>query len=404
MQGKALQDAGDLGQAATAYASAFSRFAPEGQSPPGAEEKKGAAYYAYRAGLQAARVLRMTKDKVKESDAAYQALLERFPKPKELDKLFDEWALLNYEAGNYQRSDEIFRRLVEQTPDSELADNARLSLAESELIAGKVDSARKSLLELASHPKSDQQVQQVALSHLIGIAVERKQWKEVQETAARLTSGFPESKYHPQAEFYRGEAQLQLGDVAAAQETLLKLKAEVAKPEVGKADWFPRVWVLLAETYQRMKKYDDVARTVEEFRAWDPQSLLLYQADEILGRSLKNQAKFDEALAAFRRAIAGRGARRTETAAKSQFMIAEIFLIQKNYETALKEYLMVYHLYKYPDWQAPALYQAALCDEVLNEWDMAVQAYEDLLKDFPESEYAAKAKKNLPNARRKAAE
>ena len=402
MQGKALQDAGELAPAATAYTAAFRKFAPEGQSPAGAEQHLPASY-AYRAGLQAARVLGMIEGKAKEADAAYAELNERFPKPKDLDKLLDEWAVLNYQAANYERADEIFRRLVADTPGSDLADNARLSLAESELLAGKVDSARKTFLELESSPKSDQRVQQVALSHLVGIAVERRQWKEVQETSGRLISRFPDSEHRWQAEFYRGEAQLQQGDVAAAQKTMLKLKAEIDNEQVGKADWFPRVWVLLAETYLRGKQYDDVLRAADEFRAWNPRSKWLYQVDEILGRSLKNQAKFDQARAAFARAIAGPGAHRTETAAKSQFMIAETYLMQNDHENALKEYLKVYYLYKYPEWQAPALYQAAVCDEKLNQWNDAVRAYEDVLKDFPESEFAAKAKKNLPNARQKAA-
>lgn len=402
MQGKALQDANELALAVTAYQTAFSKFAPEGQSPPGAEQK-GVAYYAYQSGLQAARVLRTMKNKVKQADAAYEELLGRFPKPKDLDTLLDEWALLNYEAGDYERSDKIFRRLVAETPNSDLADNARLSLAESELLAGKLDAARKSLLELESSTQADQQVQQVALSHLIGIAVEKEQWKEVQETSGRLISRFPQSEYRWQAEFYRGEAQFQLDDVAGAQKTMLKLKGEIDNEQVGKADWFPRVWVLLAESYLRMKKYDDVRRTVDAFREWDAQSPLLYQADEILGRSFKNQAKFDEARAAFSRAIAGPGARRTETAAKSQLLIAETYLIQKDYENALKAYLRVYYLYKYPQWQAPALYQAALCDEGLNQFKDAVRAYEDLLKDFPESEFAAKAKARLPAAKQRAA-
>ena len=82
--------------------------------------------------------------------------------------------------------------------------------------------------------------------------------------------------------------------------------------------------------------------------------------------------------------------------------VAETYLLQKNYEVALQEYLKVYYLYKFPHWQAPALYQAAQCDEALNEWKDAARAYEDLLRDFPESEFAAKAKERLPVARRKA--
>jgi outer membrane protein assembly factor BamD (BamD/ComL family) len=65
------------------------------------------------------------------------------------------------------------------------------------------------------------------------------------------------------------------------------------------------------------------------------------------------------------------------------------------------EYLKVQIQYKFPEWQAPALYQAALCHEALQEWPEAAKTYENLLGDYPNSEYAAKAKARLPVVRKK---
>src|SRR5690606_23851674 len=99
MKGKALQDAAKLAEAAEAYAAAFERFAPKEPAATGAEAD-GPLRNAYLAGLQRARVLRL-QGKTAEADRAYADLIEKFPKPRNLDELLDEWALLHYEAEDY---------------------------------------------------------------------------------------------------------------------------------------------------------------------------------------------------------------------------------------------------------------------------------------------------------------
>lgn len=400
MRGKALQDGGSTAEAATAYGECFERFAPVKPAAAGAE-KQGRDYYAYRAGLQAARMLRTLK-KIDEADAAYDRLATRYPKPEHLDRLFDEWALLNYEAGRFERSDAVFRRLVQETPASELADNARLSLAESDLVSGKGDAARKVFESLETDPRADAEVKQVAGYHLLGQFVERREWKTVRDRATAYLGKFPQAKQAPYARFVLGESLLHLDDPAGARTELTGLIERRAEIASGAAAWFPRTWVLAAESAFRLKKYDEVESTVDAFRVADPQSPFLYQADEVLGRAYKNKADFDKARAVFGRVTEDASGRRTETAAKCQFLIAETHLLEKNHEAALREYLKVRFLYKFPEWQAPALFQAAQCDEALGHWKEAVATYEELLRDFPTSEFAAKGRPKLEAARKRA--
>lgn len=399
-QAESLQLAQQRDQAAEAYANAFQKFAPATPAKPGDEQTKGSGYYAYRSGLQAARTLRSLK-KFKEADAAFEQLLKRFPAPKDLDNRLDEWALLNYEAKNYTRSDEIFHRLIKQIPDSPLADNARFSLAESSLNAGRLAEARTEFTKLSVDPKSDDEVRETSLHHLVTIAVESQNWKDVITNSEKLLNSFPKSLYRNSTQFYRAEAQFHLNQFDQAEQILAKLKTE-SEDGTTKADWFPRVWIILAELQLRHKKYDDVTKTVAELNQLHPQSPILYQADEILGRSYKNKALFDEARTAFQRVIDSPNGTRTETAAKSQFLIAETHLIQKQYREAQRAYFKVYTLYEFPDWQAPALLQVAVCDESLKQWANAVKTYEDLIKQFPKSEYAKNAKSRLPLARKNA--
>ena len=101
-------------------------------------------------------------------------------------------------------------------------------------------------------------------------------------------------------------AQLGLKDPAAAEKTLVELKRQMSGTGGETPEWSARVWVLLAEAFYQQKKYDDVEATVDDLRHRMPNSPLLYQADEVLGRSFKNQAKWDKAIAAFQRVIDNR--------------------------------------------------------------------------------------------------
>ncbi|MCX7423255.1 MAG: tetratricopeptide repeat protein [Planctomycetia bacterium] len=398
MLGDSLQAVGQLVEAAKAFGDAFDKYTPN--------------RFAYLSGLQSARVLGRLKQ-VPEADAAYAKLLEKFPKPERLDRLFDEWAMLNYEAERYTRADEIFKRLIAEAPGSDLVDNARFSLVESQMSAidpkedvsvknKKLEEVKAAFRQLEQDPKSDSDVQQDSLLRLLGVAEEQQQWDELAKTADSLQTRFPEGRYKTDAAFYLAVSLLQRKQLAPAFELLKPLTSAKADPDVAAKLWFPRVFVLLAEINYQQKKYLDAVATIAEFRAWDGKNRLLYQGDEVLGRALKQQTKFDEARVVFQQVIDDPNGTRTETAAKAQLMIAETYFIQKDFKAALENYLKVYILYKFPDWQAAALFQVGLCDEQLGEWGKAVTDYESLLNEFPKSEFVDKAKPRLDVARQNA--
>lgn len=403
MEASSLQDSGKLPEAQAKFAAAF--------------KQHGTSEQAFLSGLQSARLLARLK-RPADADLAYDELLKRFSteslkrfsKPVDAASVLNEWAATNYDAENYTRADEIFRRLVQEHPASPLAGTARLSLAESDLVNGRIDAARTQFAALVASPQSDETVQQRALYQIVLIELEQKRWDELRKACREALLKFPAGTYRWETEFRWAEADFQSGAYKESQERLLKLKAEALKPKaekdheaVARARWFPQVWVLLAETQFRLKQHADVAATAAEARTWDAKSPLLYQVDEVLGRSLKALAKFAEARAAFERVIKDPSGQLTETAAKSQFHIAETFLLEKDYQRALLEYLKVDIRYKFPAWQAPSLLQAGACHEALNEWKEAVKTYENLLRDYPNSEYAPKARERLEVARKKAA-
>lgn len=386
MQGKSLQNLARPAEAVPVFDATLQQFT--------------GSKFAYLAGLEAARQRRDAKQ-YPAADKAYAAVLEKFPKPEHLDKILNEWALSNYEGKNYTRSDEVFARLIKDAPDSDLADNAALSLAESHLVAGKLDPAREKFQALEKNPQADATVQKTALFQLIGIGVEKRDWADVRTRCEALTTRFPNSKHHWFAEMHWAEADLNLMEPAKAIERLQQVLAQKGDALLVNEAWFGQAWVLLAEAQHKEKQHDAVIQTAADCRAWKPDFPVLYMLDEIAGRSLKAQAKFPEALATFQRIIDDPQGRRTETAAKAQFMIGEILLLQKEYAKAEGEFLKVEILYKFPDWQAPALFQAGSCQEELQHWKDAAKSYESLIKDYPKSDYAKMAAERLPKVKQK---
>lgn len=357
--------------------------------------------YSYRAGLQAARLQRKAK-RIAEADAIYEELIKRFPKPQRLDQLLDEWALLNYHAARYERADAIFRRIVEETPDSDLADNAQLSLAESELVSEHLEAAKLAFEKLLESEKSDAEVKEVSLYQLLVLAVGQQRWDDVQQLANRLTKDFPASQHRWYASYSIAEAILANAkateaDLDAARTRLDALRKEQDNPAVKALTWFDRTWVLLAEIAFRQKKYDDLEATVAELRQRPTKSPFLYQAEEVLGRGYKQQAppKFDEARKAFDRVLADPVAEKTETAAKSQFLIGETLFLQEKWAEAFLAYQKVYANYAFPDWQSAALLQSGKCDEQQLQWKEAAATYRLLIDKFPKSTHAADAKQRL---------
>ena len=180
MHGRTLQDAGKISEAHLR-----SRISPTRRSRPWLPNE------TYMAGLQSARLLGRMK-KTTEADATYEELLKRFPKRPDGDKVLDEWAGLHYAAENYARADEILKRLTAEYPSSDLADNARLSLAESAFLAGQLDAARSQFAALSTSPSADGMVQQKALYQLMRLELEARHWEALRKLCGDSLARFPE--------------------------------------------------------------------------------------------------------------------------------------------------------------------------------------------------------------------
>lgn len=404
MRGMAELRAERLEQAAGIFMETADKF----QADESAEQGDEINYIAYRAAREAARTYRSLANTNKAADAyrvAYQQLSKQ-PESRQtnLDKLLDEWGLLHYEAGQYDEADAVFRILVEKCPKSDRSDDALLSLAESEYIAGNTVQARTMFEELLALPTADNYVQRRARYQLVLIAAEQKDLAAVQKFAQSYLSETDLADV-PLAE--RGEVESQLvqfhlesGQLEQAKDLIAELleKAEALEDDVP--EWLPGLYVQAAEIARREKNYDRVRELQQTVQQKFPETEARDQIDVLVGRSYIAQANFDQARQTFQAVLDRIAGQKTLAAAQSQFYLAETSLMQKNYEDALKEYIRVAVLFPgFPDLQSAALFQAGQCDEVLGHPTQAIQSYENLRRLYPESEFASRAAERIEKLR-----
>ncbi|MGE0377109.1 MAG: tetratricopeptide repeat protein [Planctomycetaceae bacterium] len=421
MQGLSLKLARRLEPAAELLAAAGQQFSlPKDVSNPSPEQLE-AALNAFRAWKEAARTY-VVLGQTAQADESYRAAYEELHRqPAEqrgdLDLIVNEWALLHYNTEQFERSDELFRLLIRETPDSKWADDARLLLAESDYFADRFEQARDAFREILSNPATDEFVRKRALLLLVDSAAELEDWKQVSEAAGTLRKLLleqsPESADRWYLEYRLAEAALRGGEPESAAVQLKSLVDGQSGTSVAEETWFPNVWLMLSEAQLRLKDYASVEQTVTQFKQHNPESPFTYQLDDVLGRRYKNEGRFDESREAFQRVIDSLHGRGTETAAKAQFLIAETFLTQANsfrkedparaqqlYDDAFLAYFRVLQ-YDFPQWQAPALLMAGKCDEALTRSSGAKKSYQQLIADYPQTEYAEQARERLADLERR---
>ena len=397
MQARCVEEQGDVEQTLAAYESVLDRLAKDAEPVVAGGETMPPMQYAYNAGKQVARTLAKLK-RTDDADAAWKKLTSLFPNAQDLDAMLDEWAWMHFSAENFERSDAIHRQLLEQFPDSAFAGQARLSLAESLLDAGQLEPALKDMEAIVTDARYGDVEKERALFHVIEIQMTLRNWQAATVAARTFLADFAASPLAPQVRQFAGDALLQQGQPDEAINGLNALREDIVSGKIGKEDWIDRVWVVLAEAALAKQDYLQIDVLQEELKQRSPESLFEFQLNDVQGRRWKQQAPPDFAksrqyLQLVTSDVQSQG---TETSARCQFLIAETYLMELNYDDAAKEYFKVYLNYKgYDELRAQALFQGASCQVALKKTDLAIRDFKELIKEFPNSNLVNKASEEL---------
>jgi len=335
-----------------------------------------------------------------EAAALYQRLDREFPNLPEHETVIYEWAWVLRELDKPAEADALFEQLRVAMPRGRYWADAVYRLAERAYQAKDFARANELSSELIAGVDGPK-ILPHALLLQAQVAVSGEQWAKVGPPLDRLVREFPDSPLKFLAEYLQAEAAYRQGDFEQAEPRF----AELSRQTKGRHDkWLPMIPLRRAQMLanEQRKQWSEALEMALPIESAFPGFELLYEAEYLIGRCLQSQGSFDEARAAYRKVTRSETGGKTETAAMAQWMIGETYFHQKNYETALREYLRVEILYDYPDWQAGALLQAGKCHEALGEWKQASELFAKLIKSFPESEFVADATERLQVAQKRA--
>jgi len=350
-----------------------------------------------RALLSAAR-LRHSLHQDERAASLFERWAKEFPKFPEMDNVLYDWAWALADEGKLPQSNDVFERLRREFPQSHYWPDATLRLAQRAFSAKQYARARELAgAALARNPGPT--LRENAMFLLGQIAAAEEKWQESRDTFETLVKEFPSGSLRLVAEHGLAEAIFRLGDFEAARDRFERL----ARDAQGRDKSIPPLALLRqAQALCHQKKWEEAYRIASKMQEDFPAFAEQYEVDYVLGRCLANRAEFDKAREAYRRVIRSPGGAKTNSAANAQLLIAETYFHQKNYESALREYLRAEMLYAFPAVQAAALVQAGKCYEALHEWKQAAEAYARVVKNYGDTSFAKEAATLLQAAQQRA--
>ncbi len=231
------------------------------------------------------------------------------------------------------------------------------------------------------------------------MAAMRNEWANVSRDMRSLIDRCDDKGIYAKASYWLAESLYQQNEIVAAADLFGQL---VEKTDLLDQTVWPWVALRHSQCQAKIDQWPVVLAASEKAIASFPEFKLNFEHVYLMGRSLEKLGRLDEAREKFQSVVASPKGGRTETAAKAQWRIGETFFHQEDYKKAIRAFYKVDSLFTYPRWRSAAIYEAGKCQEHLGNWTHAVILYEQLLRDFPECEFADKAKKRLQFSNRQA--
>ena len=326
------------------------------------------------------------------------ARLERDPPERLAEPLRDAvayekaWCLRKTDRGAEAAA--AYRALLERRPDSELVPHATLELAELEAAAGRCDEAVRLLAALRESGdgfgRLPRDVRALALYRLGVCQVETGAFEAAAQALEAMLNEHKGHALTASALYFCGEAHFRLDRHARAAPLFRRLADEFADDAV-----LGPSLLRLGECCAVLQQWDRSERAFEAYLRKHPDGPQWRQAQFGIGYAREGQRRFDDAITAYGRVIAGHDG---PTAARAQFQIGECLFAQNKHEQAVAELLKVDILYAHPEWSAAALYEAGRCLEALHKFPEARQQYEAVVKRFGQSRWAELAGRRLADA------
>ncbi len=318
--------------------------------------------------------------------ARYKEILEFVPGPATEEETLYRLALAHHNLQDAKASAEAFGKLVEKYPDSTHAAEAHLRIGDYLLSEGKDPLKAVTAYEEAQRRDKSGPLAAAILRGLALARYEAKDQDGAAEVFLKLMSEHPEVSLGDKTYAWVGERfleQKKWNEAALAFETLLK-----RNPDYAEAD---TVRLKLAEAREASGAVDEA---LKHYRALAESggAELSAEARFQLAQALEAAGKGEEAVKLYEEtARTGTG----ERAVRARFRLGELAEARGDFAAAAGEYMRVAILFLHEELSPESLWRAGQCYEKAKQAEPARKAYQELVKDYPESEPAQKARQRL---------
>ncbi len=342
---------------------------------------------------EAAHVLglcQMGLKKPADAVTTFRAILAEHPEYGDADKVYAELAWALKAAGQKKEATETFTQLVVKFPESPLVAESSYWVAEAEFEAGNYPVAAVAYSEARKRTK-DLELAEKACYKLGWSYFRQGQPEKFQRAAdwfAFQCATYPAGKLASDGAFMQGECYFKLEKFADALQAYNRVKAPTGK------DFRMLAMLHASEAAGLAGNWTDSLARIKQCIAQFPDSPLMSQMLFAQGRAQKELKQYDQALTSLQAIIDTKTTE--EIAARAMFMIGEVHFDMGKHADAVMAFYKV-DVYGYPKWQANALYEAAVCLEVMKKPTQAIKQYQEVIEKHPNSDRAPDARARLKN-------
>ena len=322
-----------------------------------------------------------------ESVARYREILSGNPSPKVEEETFYRMAVSYHNLKEYKASAQAFDRIVEKFPASAYVAEARFRVGEYYLRDAK-EALRAIEYYQAAHKAAPGGP--YAGRALNGLALARMQTKDFDgaaETFLRVMSKYPKISLNTDIYEWVGQHlydREEWDQAALAFETLLEQKSDYAGPE--------RILFKIAQSIAHLSKPDAAIGKFQAVIDAAPKSAMAVEAKYHIGELYERLKRPDDALRFYADAA---DANNGNTAALARFRLAELYEEQGKLSEAARNYMRVAILFLHEELSPESLWRAGQCFEKSNDGKRAAKTYEGVIREYPDTVQAKKAKDRL---------
>lgn len=291
-----------------------------------------------------------------------------------------------------------FERLIDQYPESPFWVDSAYRVAAVMVDQEKFTVAQE-LLSAALKRDVNAGVMSSVLYLQGQLAAKQKNWLQVETSMEKLSTITSDPNMAAKAKYWLAESLYRQEKYIVANGIFQALSETGEGVDESLKPW---IRLRLAQCLVHLEQWNKVLKIAKSGTADEAEFEAVYEFDFLAGRALSALGKLEDARVAFGKVVNSELGGTTETAAIAQWRIGETYFHQEDYKQAIAAYYRVDSLYSYDRWRAASLIQAGKCQEHLGNWKHAVKLYQQLIKQFPDSEFSVDAKNRLQAALRQA--